>query len=63
MFSLQRVFLFSHFDLGRIKEQIAEKRILEVQSCELYNNKYTIALLQITNTEILAFTTVLVFNL
>ena len=36
---------------------------LKVQSCKLYNNKYTIASRQITNTEIFASITVLVFNL
>ena len=38
-------------------------QILKVQSCKLYNNKYIIALTQITNTEIFAFTAVLVFKL
>ena len=33
---------------------------LEVQSCKSYNNKYMIALTQITNTEIFAFIAVLV---
>ena len=37
--------------------------LLKVQSCKLYNNKYVIALTQITNTEIFAFITVLVFEL
>ena len=36
---------------------------LKVQSCKLYNNKYMIALTQITNTETLAFIAVLVFKL
>ena len=36
---------------------------LQVQSCKLYNNKYMIASTQITNTEIFAFITVLVFKL
>ena len=36
---------------------------LEVQSCKLYNNKYIIALTQITNTEIFAFKDVVVFKL
>ena len=36
---------------------------LKVQSCNLYNSKYMIALIQITNTEIFAFTVVLVFKL
>ena len=31
---------------------------LKVQSCKLYNNKYTIASTQITNTEIFAFTVI-----
>ena len=34
-----------------------------VQSCKLYDNKYMIASTQITNTEIFAFITVLVFML
>ena len=37
--------------------------ILKVQSYKLYNNNYMIASTQITNTEILAFTAVLVFQL
>ena len=36
---------------------------LKVQSCKLYNNKYMIALTQVTNIEILAFIAVLVFKL
>ena len=36
---------------------------LKVQSCKLYNNKYMIASIQITNTENFAFITVLVFKL
>ena len=36
---------------------------LKVQSCKLYNNKYTIASTQITNTEIFTFIAVLVFKL
>ena len=38
-------------------------RNLKVQSCKLYNNKYVIALTQITNTEVFAFMAVLVFKL
>ena len=37
--------------------------MLKVQLCKLYNNKYTIALTQITNTEIFAFAAALVFKL
>ena len=37
--------------------------ILKVQSCKPYNNKYMIALTQLTNTEIFAFTAVQVFKL
>ena len=37
--------------------------MLKVQSCKLYNDKYMIASTQITNTEIFAFITVLVFKL
>ena len=37
--------------------------VLKVQSCELYNNKYMIASTQITNTEIFAFLSVLVFKI
>ena len=33
------------------------------QSCKLYNSKYTIASTQITNSEIFAFVTVLIFKL
>ena len=36
---------------------------LKVQSCKLYNNKYILALAQITNTEIFAFKAVVVFKL
>ena len=36
---------------------------LKVQSCKLYDNKYMIALTQITNNEIFAFIVVLVFKL
>ena len=39
------------------------KQPLKVQSCKLYNDKYMIASIQITNTEIFAFITVLVFKL
>ena len=38
-------------------------RLLRVQSCESFNNKYMIASTQITNTEIFAFIAVLVFEL
>ena len=34
-----------------------------IQSCKLYNNKYMIASIQITNTEIFAFIAILVFQL
>ena len=37
-------------------------KILKVQSCKLYNNKYRIASTQITNTEIFAFIALLVFR-
>ena len=40
-----------------------QEQTLKVQSCKLYNNKYTIALTQITNTEIFAFIAVVVFKL
>ena len=36
---------------------------LKVQSCKLLNDKYMITLTQITNTKIVAFIAVLVFNL
>ena len=36
---------------------------LKVQLCKLYNDKYMIALAQITNTEIFIFIEVLVFKL
>ena len=44
-------------------EQVNVSWELKVQSCKLYNNKYMIALTQITNTEICAFIVVLVFKL
>ena len=37
--------------------------IAKVQSCKLYNNKYLIALTEITNSEIFAFSSVLAFKL
>ena len=37
--------------------------ILNVHLCKSYNNKYMIASTQVTNTEIFAFTAVLVFKL
>ena len=37
--------------------------ISKVQSCKLYNNKYLIALTEITNSEIFAFSSVLAFKL
>ena len=37
--------------------------VLKIQSCKLYNNKYMIAPTQRTNTEIFAFTSLLVFKL
>ena len=37
--------------------------MLKVQSCKLYNNKYIIASIQITNTGIFQFLAVLVFTL
>ena len=40
-----------------------DKTKLKLQSCKLYNNKYMIALTQITNTEIFAFVAALVFKL
>ena len=36
---------------------------LKVQSCKLYNNKYTIASTEIANTEIFAFIAIQIFNL
>ena len=36
---------------------------LKVQSCKLYNNKYMIASIQLTNTEIFVLITVLIFKL
>ena len=39
------------------------KSLLKVQLCKLYNSKYKIASRQITNTEIVLFIAVLVFNL
>ena len=37
--------------------------VLQVQPCKLYNNKYMIALAQVTHTEIFALISVLVFKL
>ena len=39
------------------------KRSLKIQSCKLYDNKYMITSTQITNTEIFAFISVLLFKL
>ena len=39
------------------------ERTLQLQSCELYINKYMIVLTQITNTEVFAFIAVLFFKL
>ena len=36
--------------------------VLKVQSCKLYSDKCMVVLTQITNTELYAFTAVLVFN-
>ena len=36
--------------------------VLKVQSCKLYSDKYMVVLTQITNTELYAFTAVLVFK-
>ena len=36
---------------------------LKVQSCKLYNNKYIIALTQMTNTEIFTFKAIVAFKL
>ena len=43
--------------------QFTLRALLKVQSCILYDNKYMIALTQITNMEIFAFIAVLVFKL
>ena len=43
--------------------QIIENRLLKVQSRKLHNNKYMIVSPQITNAEIFAFISVLVFKL
>ena len=40
-----------------------KRRKLKVQSCKLYNNKYTIAPTQMANTDIFAFIAILVFQL
>ena len=44
-------------------QYVATNYCLKVQSCKLNNSKYVIASIQITNTEIFAFISVLVFNL
>ena len=43
--------------------QLMKSQITKVKSCKLHNNKYMIASTQVTNTEIFAFTAVLVFKL
>ena len=45
-----------------IQRIIVSKKYGIIQSCKLYNNKYMIALTQITNTEIFVFIVVLVFK-
>ena len=45
------------------EHDILLKYLLKVQSCKLYNDKYMIGSTQITNTEIVAFISVLVFRL
>ena len=47
----------------RILPSVVVAHNLKVQSCKLYNNKYMIALTQITNTEIFIFIAVIVFKL
>ena len=53
-------------EMSQLPETYPEKNKelihLKVQSCKLYNNKYMIASTQITNTEILAFISVLVLK-
>ena len=48
--------------IDQLSENISQP-MLKVQPCKLYNNKYMIPSTQITNTEIFAFKTVLVFKL
>ena len=42
---------------------MSKQNLLKVQSCKLYNDKYMMALTQITNTAIVALIAVLVFKL
>ena len=48
---------------GRYLSKFNNSFVLKVQSCKLYNNKYRVALAQITNTEIFAFIAVPVIKL
>ena len=43
--------------------RLSKRKLLKVQSCKLYNNKYTIASTQITNTENSVFIAVVIFKL
>ena len=56
--------LFNHFCSSGILITLKHTlKHLKVQSCKLHNNKYMIASIQITNTEIFAFIAALVFEL
>ena len=55
---------FIHFNFQLVEKlKHVQTFQLKVQSCKLYNNKYMIASIQITDTEIFAFIAVLVFKL
>ena len=56
-------FYYKHLQPSLINGMFVIFRKLKVRSCKLYNNKYTVALKQITNTEIFAFIAVLFFKL
>ena len=49
--------------LFRVEKELPTSFKLKVQSCKLNNNKYMINSIQITNTEMFVFRTVLVFKL
>ena len=57
---VQKSFYFNHVEKA-LKSRYFPT--LKAQSCKLCNNKYMIASIQITTTEIFAFIAVVVFNL
>ena len=54
-------FLENNRALSKFRSRILH--YLKVQSCKLYNNKYIVALIQITNTEIFASIAAVIFKL